>query len=203
MRRRGAPGVIAIATSLVLVLSVSAHGQSAPDTVRARSAEPRGENATSPAGTSREAKAPSISPTGALLRSFVVPGWGQLRTGHPIKAGVFLAGVAGLALSATIENKWVKDDTEKAKKALTDEEFNRIVAERQGHIDSRDRFVQWTVLLWLYNALDAYIEGHFVDFEGLEFVPGGRLPGDAGFLSSTGSPDRGERIPLLLVRRAF
>ena len=43
----------------------------------------------------RDALGEKVSPSAALFRSAVVPGWGQFYTGHPVQGGVVIAGVLG------------------------------------------------------------------------------------------------------------
>ena len=45
----------------------------------------------------------SVIPRGALLRSAVIPGWGQLHNGHPWKAALFAGTASGLLASALLE----------------------------------------------------------------------------------------------------
>lgn len=123
-----------------------------------------GTSASAPA----EARPDQVSPRGALLRSVAIPGWGQLATGHPRKAGVLLGGAAGLGAWIALETDRAGDAADRARAAATDEEFYRHKAERDRHVERRDGLVSWLLFLWMYNMLDAYIEGHFVDFDGLE-----------------------------------
>ena len=89
------------------------------------------------------------SPSGALLRSLAVPGWGQLYNKKPLKAVIVAGGQGALLGTAVVEWKRASN----AKKDL-DLEGYRI------HTNNRNLF------LWLYAAatvvsmLDAYVDAH-------------------------------------------
>ncbi|MBN1423792.1 hypothetical protein JXA88_04475 [Candidatus Fermentibacteria bacterium] len=75
----------------------------------------------------------------ALLRSAVLPGWGQVTAGSTVKGVVFLALSASLAY---------------------------------GHIRASDlssgqrrELNRWTVLFWVYNLGDAYVDGYLRSFD--------------------------------------
>jgi hypothetical protein len=95
-----------------------------------------------------------VSPTGALLRSIVLPGWGQAKLGRKLPAVLFLAveGVTlGMALKANSEYQYLRDtDPDNAQgKALERED--------------------WLVLLGfnhLLAGLEAYVSAHLWDFPG-------------------------------------
>ena len=117
-----------------------------------------------PAGAAR--KGPS--PRGALLRSLLVPGWGQLATGHPWKAALFLGGAAGLATGMTVETGRANEETRKANAAALigdDAAYDTHVALREKYLSRKDSCVSWLLFLWLYNAMDAYVEANFIDFD--------------------------------------
>jgi len=85
-----------------------------------------------------------------LIRSAIVPGWGQLAGGHPYKALLFAAAAGGFLGAASIEWRAI-DDAANA----SDQEWR---AARRN-----------TRLLWFFTtvtagALDAYVDAHLVDF---------------------------------------
>lgn len=74
-----------------------------------------------------------------MFRSAAVPGWGQLAAGSTLKGAVFMAISACLAY---------------------------------GHVGSADlssgrrrELNRWTVLFWLYNLGDAYVDGYLRSFD--------------------------------------
>lgn len=99
------------------------------------------------------------SPSGALLRSLIIPGWGQLYNRKYFKAVVVAGGQGVLLGTAIVEWKRASD----ARKNLDLEDY-RI------HTNNRNMF------LWLYAAatvvsmLDAYVDAHLSQDTG-EGVP--------------------------------
>ena len=95
-----------------------------------------------------------VSPSGALLRSLVLPGWGQAKLGRRVPAILFLAveGVTlGMALKANSEYQYQRD---------TDPDH------AQGKALERE---DWLVLLGfnhLLAGLEAYVSAHLWDFPG-------------------------------------
>ena len=105
-----------------------------------------------------------ISPTNALWRSLLLPGWGQARLNRKLAAGMFVAweGVTlGMSLKTRRELRYLR-------RTLSE----RAEEKRQEHED-------WLVLLafnHLFAGLEAYISAHLADFPGdlkIEAVPGG------------------------------
>jgi len=96
---------------------------------------------------------PSKSPTGALIRSAVFPGWGQFYTKHYIKGGLILCLESGLIVSALIEDKKAQDVY------LTGYE------EYLERMDRRNGYIWWTVGVVAYSMLDAYVDAHLFNFD--------------------------------------
>jgi len=98
----------------------------------------------------------------------VVPGWGQLATGHRVKAVIIAAGAAGLGVRIALTSRDANNATREANQATTEGEYDHWVAVRDSHLNARDSAVTYLILLWCYNMIDAYVDGQFVGFEGLE-----------------------------------
>ena len=105
-----------------------------------------------------------LSPRAVLVRSAVVPGWGQAAGGHWVKALLFAGAGAGWLTSAVVESSRVAD-------APTPQEH----ADRAARRNTR-------VLLYLVtatlSAVDAYVDAHLEDFDldaGNLETPGVRL----------------------------
>jgi hypothetical protein len=145
---------------LLLVLCVSPlavgpashlHAQAAPQTRR-------------PAAPADSLKRQPISPSAALWRSLLVPGWGQARLNRKLSGGLFVAWEA-VTLGMTLK-------TESELRYLRRSASGRAEDKRQEHED-------WLVLLGfnhLFAGLEAYVSAHLADFPGdLHFkaVPGG------------------------------
>jgi len=94
------------------------------------------------------------SPSGAMLRSLVLPGWGQFYNEKYSKA-IFVFGVeAGLALGASYQNDQMhrfdkKRDAEVAK-------FYR---------NDRNRLIWWLAGFVLFSMGDAYVDAHLFDYD--------------------------------------
>lgn len=106
---------------------------------------------------------PPITPTGAFLRSLVLPGWGQARLNRNITGGLFLA-FEGLAGAMVWKASWQL-------------EFARVRGKHvKSHTQERE---DWIVLLafnHLMSGAEAYVSAHLYDFPAalrIERLPGG------------------------------
>ena len=91
------------------------------------------------------------SPSGAMLRSALVPGWGQLYNDQKLKALLVAAGEMALIGNAIYYNQLaVKSQTEN---------------ERGFYQDLRGQFLWWLLGLHLLSVLDAYVDAHLWDFD--------------------------------------
>ena len=87
---------------------------------------------------------------GALLRSAVLPGWGQFYNGHPVK-GLFFGAASATALTlVVVEHRRISS-------APTPEEHQDRTARR----NSRLLYFALSVAL---AATDAYVDAHLADF---------------------------------------
>jgi hypothetical protein len=102
---------------------------------------------------------PPVTPTGAFLRSLILPGWGQARLGRNVTGGMFVA-FEGLAAAMVWKSYWQLEF------ARTRGKFVR------SHTQERE---DWLVLLafnHLMAATEAYVSAHLYDFPaGLRFQP--------------------------------
>ena len=87
---------------------------------------------------------------GALLRSAVLPGWGQFYNGHPVKGLFFGAASATALTSVVVEHRRIRS-------APTPEEHQDRTARR----NSRLLYFALSVAL---AATDAYVDAHLADF---------------------------------------
>lgn len=95
------------------------------------------------------AHADSLSPRAALLRSALLPGWGQLYNGKPYKAAFFAAVSAGFLGVAVAEQI-----------ALNDAQSPFESEERAARRNTRILFFALSVT---FAALDAYVDAHLAD----------------------------------------
>jgi hypothetical protein len=106
-----------------------------------------------------------IRPGTALLRSAIVPGWGQLNVGHPFKA-VLLA-----AAGATFVTRTVQADAEVKDLAALRGTTGGALTESalEDEIESwrseRRRWLLWSLGAWLYGMIDAYVDAHLHYFD--------------------------------------
>jgi hypothetical protein len=144
------------------VLTDSLHAPAKTDTVIVQGAD----TSSLVAGTSVPGKKSNLrSPTGALLRSLAIPGWGQAYNKKYFKA-IIVAGGQGVLLGSAIA-EWKRASDAKNDTSLSS--FQRLEDYRL-HTNNRN------MLLWLYAAatvvsiLDAYVDAHLSQDTG-EGVP--------------------------------
>ena len=87
---------------------------------------------------------------GALLRSAVLPGWGQFYNGRPVKGLLFGAASATALTSVVVEHRRIRS-------APTPEAHQDRTARR----NSRLLYLALSVAL---AAIDAYVDAHLADF---------------------------------------
>jgi len=100
------------------------------------------------------------SPTVAMIRSALLPGWGQWYNDQKWKALLVFGGEAALVGNAIYYNQRVAEST-------TDDE-------RRFYRDVRGRFLWWLLAVHLLNVLDAYVDAHLWNFDtgpDLSFYP--------------------------------
>lgn len=91
-------------------------------------------------------------PMGAFLRSFLLPGWGQARTGRPTAGALFVSweGLCALmTLKAQSEARYLKQSG-------------------SAHLSAKRQEVQDWLVLWIFNHLfsgaEAFVAAHLQDF---------------------------------------
>lgn len=106
-----------------------------------------------------------VVPGSALLRSAVIPGWGQFYTKHPLKGGLMMAAQGtfiGMALRA---DGWVKDLTVERQAATDPSVLENDIEWWRGE---RRRWILWAFGLWLYSMADAFVDAHLFNFDEIE-----------------------------------
>ncbi len=104
------------------------------------------------------------SPWGALLRSAVIPGWGQIYNQSYIKAPIIWGAAAWFIYG------WnYYDDYYQMYKDVYNQNINSDNAEayrknREAYRDERDMFAIYLGLLYLLNLIDAYVDAQLFDF---------------------------------------
>ena len=105
------------------------------------------------------------APSWVMMRSFLVPGWGQAKNGSWWKA-LFCAGVG----AAFYERLYFEDrmvDEYRAKMAAADDEYLAAVlaGKVERHRNHRRDFIWWTGLFLALCGGDAYVDAHLRGFE--------------------------------------
>jgi hypothetical protein len=140
-------------------------------------------------GTAREPVADGTfdQPRWVMLRSLVIPGWGQWHNRAFVKSAAF-AGVEGWLGARLVRDgrslDRLRGDVEAARSAGDDARAAEAV---QAYNRRLDRFVagQWMLAgVVTYALLDAYVDAHFRHFK-VEFEHDPALP--AGFSTGTGA----------------
>ncbi|MFO7768173.1 MAG: DUF5683 domain-containing protein [bacterium] len=109
-----------------------------------------------------------ISPAGAMLRSALLPGWGQLYTDHPIKAAAAL-GSAGWVLSSLLESDRRVRDLVDERDGVTDPALRAgLASEIETRRDRRRTWIYWTAVTWLFWITDAFVDAHLYHFDEIE-----------------------------------
>ncbi len=118
-----------------------------------------------------------VKPLGALWRSLLVPGWGQLKVGRKVTAGLFIV-TEGITLGMSI-------------KANQDVGYLRRIGADSAAIAAKVRTREdWYVLLavnHLLAGLEAFIAAHLLDF-----------PAELRVERAPGRVDAGVAVPLRL-----
>lgn len=91
------------------------------------------------------------SPTGAMLRSLTIPGWGQWYNEKPFKAFVVAAGEIGLIVDIVLQNQKTQRSNN-----YYDREFYR---------NNRNLAMWWLAAVILYGMADAYVDAHLYHFD--------------------------------------
>jgi hypothetical protein len=120
------------------------------------------------APTPPAARKPPLGPSGAFLRSFLVPGWGQVQLHRPVSALIFV-GLEGTLIGLSLK---ANHDVTVARQTDQTPDSSVVVAKKKKRED-------WLVLLGfnhLMAGLEAYVASHLWDFPRdlhIRAVPGG------------------------------
>jgi len=109
------------------------------------------------------------SPWGALLRSAVIPGWGQIYNQSYIKAPIIWGAAAWFIYGWNYYNDFYQQYKDLYQQNPNAEEYRDI---REIYRDERDMFAIYLGLLYLLNLIDAYVDAQLFDFT-VEENPGG------------------------------
>jgi hypothetical protein len=94
------------------------------------------------------------SPTGALLRSMIVPGWGQLYNGKPLKAVIYAGAQLSFLYGAHMQNDRYH--------YYRDLEINDYA---DFYKSDRNRLLWWLFGITLLSMGDAFVDAHLYGFD--------------------------------------
>ena len=122
------------------------------------------------------------SPFGAVARSLVLPGWGQLYVKSYWKIPVFIGGMGFLTyLIIDNNNKYnsaSKEVTSYLKQSDYDFYYDYLVRKREYYRDNRDQSIFIMVGVYILAAVDAYVGANLYDFNVSEDLSINIIPKD-------------------------
>lgn len=100
------------------------------------------------------------SPWGAVLRSAIIPGWGQIYNESYWKVPI-VWGITGWLVYVWVDNNSLYKDNRTLFLQTGDDRYKRF---RDFYRDQRDQFAIYIVLTYFLNLVDAYVDAHLFDF---------------------------------------
>ncbi|HMN47731.1 MAG TPA: DUF5683 domain-containing protein [Ignavibacteriaceae bacterium] len=100
------------------------------------------------------------SPWGAVLRSAIIPGWGQIYNESYWKVPI-VWGITGWLVYVWVDNNNLYKDNRTLFLQTGDDRYKRF---RDFYRDQRDQFAIYIVLTYFLNLVDAYVDAHLFDF---------------------------------------
>ena len=105
------------------------------------------------------------SPFKVMLRSAVLPGWGQVYNGKLLKAGVVVAGEGFLVYKAFTELSKENDAIDRINNSDPGTpEYDQAVEDRESHMNQKINYIWWTVAVHLLQMADAYVDANLADW---------------------------------------
>lgn len=107
-----------------------------------------------------------ISPIGAVVRSAIFPGWGQIYSRSYIRSGLIVLGIGGSAVGALLaERSFRSRYNAYATLANLEPDNEEGVLASYEHANQRYKlrmfFLYSGVGLWLYSVIDSYVSANF------------------------------------------
>jgi hypothetical protein len=117
------------------------------------------------------------SPTGAMWRSLVLPGWGQIYNRQYLKAPIIIAAEAA-SLSLAVDNYLTTRRLRREADAQTNPRKRIDILDRRETFIVETEFWGWLFVGFIaYSMMDAYVDAHLAAWEVED------LPGDKGATS--------------------
>jgi hypothetical protein len=162
---------VPIAVCFILILAIAAMAQSMqPDSL-----------SSDRTALSQSDTIANKDPSGAMLRSLAVPGWGQFYNGKWFKGIVIGGAEVGLVANAIVLNQW-------AKEAESEDE-------RYFYLDNRNLSFWILGATILYSMADAYVDAHLYNFD--------ESPELTFFLQQQSEPLVGISASIMTMRLSF
>lgn len=99
---------------------------------------------------------PPVSPLGALARSMVIPGWGQVEVGRPSRGAIYFAAEAASLFMV------FKTQSRLSAAKRTDPPNEDLIDARTRQ---RENWIVLSVFIAFVSGLDAWVSANFWDFE--------------------------------------
>jgi len=103
------------------------------------------------------------SKSGAVFRSLLIPGWGQLYNRQPEKGYTFLAIVGGMGAAAIVMQVLASVTANEYAAAKVGTDFEALASRANGFMIARSSLLIGMGVVWAYNILDAYLNGSTFD----------------------------------------
>jgi hypothetical protein len=134
------------------------------------------------------------SPFKVMLRSAVLPGWGQMYNGKPLKTVVVVAGEGFLVYKALDELSKENDAVDRQSQFLPQTpEYEAAQDDKEKHYNLKVNYIWWAVAVHLLQMADAYVDAQLRDFS----ADLGPLPGPGlGHAAAPAGPDPGLAVAL-------
>ena len=105
------------------------------------------------------------SPFKVMMRSAVLPGWGQVYNGKLLKAGVVVAGEGFLVYKAFSELSKENDAVDRISNSSPGTpEYDQAVEDRESHMNQKINYIWWAVAVHLLQMADAYVDANLADW---------------------------------------
>jgi hypothetical protein len=105
------------------------------------------------------------SPTRAMIRSLVFPGWGQWYNNKKFKALLIFGTEIGLLANSIYLNQKYLEWDQKFKESEPGYEQDVIFANREFYINNRNSSNWWLVGAILFSMADAFVDAHLSNFD--------------------------------------
>jgi TM2 domain-containing membrane protein YozV len=105
------------------------------------------------------------SPTGALLRSLAVPGWGQFYNGEYVKGPIVIAAQATCVYFAIDRYLTARDYYDQSRNSTDDDERATLYGKYNDYLVETEFWGWLFVGFMALSAMDAYVDAHLSDWD--------------------------------------